>query len=448
VTDPSNGLRFDIYERVHLPDDVAAIEELEEIELVPHMQALPQDDQVMLRGHLLLSGVYRPQDSAGGTSQLEHWIPVEITLPFNRVERVEDLAVEIDNFDVDLLSTRSLNVTGVLALRGLQATAPQIPVWRDDSFTVVHQAPAAAESPESPEAPEAQEAQEARETPEIAETAESLRTDGEQEERFEPVPEREGISASARAAEYQQQPQSSSELATGEYSPPYYPSSQGREAGVWPNGYQESEPSVEPAPQPEYDLEQWIRSQEAESASLYEQDKEPQSVSYTASGIPESSGWGDLPSSRPESEISAPEAYTPLPEDKPEMKVALGGKPLETPSFPLSGVGLLSQLGDKGAAREAELQAMRSAQAEADAAELADNKSLRPSTGDELEWTRLFLSKGTEIQPFRKVKLCIVQRDDTLDAIAARYNVQSRELQLYNRLSDPYLSAGQVIYIP
>ena len=62
MTDQLNGLRFDIYERVHLPDDVAAIEELEEIELVPHMQALPQEDQVLLRGHLLLSGIYRSQD--------------------------------------------------------------------------------------------------------------------------------------------------------------------------------------------------------------------------------------------------------------------------------------------------------------------------------------------------------------------------------------------------
>lgn len=117
MTDPLNGLRFDIYERVHLPDDVAAIEELEEIELVPHMQALPQDDQVLLRGHLLLSGVYQSQGGSG-LSQLEHWIPVEIALPLNRIQSVEELAVEIDNFDVDLLTTRSLNVTGVLALRG------------------------------------------------------------------------------------------------------------------------------------------------------------------------------------------------------------------------------------------------------------------------------------------------------------------------------------------
>jgi stage VI sporulation protein D len=428
VTDPLNGLRFDIYERVKLPDDVPAIEELEEIELVPHMQAVPQDDQVMLKGHLLLSGVYRAQNSSGGTSQLEHWIPVEITLPFNRVEKVEDLAVEIDNFDVDLLSTRSLNVTGVLALRGLQATAPQLPVWRDDSFTVVHQAPAASEVPETPDLP---------------------RADGGQEWLMQ-MPEPETIEAPTMPMENERHLESSPEMSTSEYSPPYYPSSLGREAGVWPNAYPEPEPEppVQSAPQPDFDLEQWIRSQEAESASLYEPDEESQSDSYAVNRVPESSGWGDLSSGRPESEISVPEIYTPVPEEKPEMKVALGGKPMETPAMPFSGVGLLSQLGDKGAAREAELQAMRSAQAQAEEDETADNKQDRSSTGDELEWTRLFLSKGTEIQAFRKVKLCIVQREDTLDVIAARYHVQTRELQLYNRLSDPYLSAGQVLYIP
>jgi stage VI sporulation protein D len=76
---------------------------------------------------------------------------------------------------------------------------------------------------------------------------------------------------------------------------------------------------------------------------------------------------------------------------------------------------------------------------------LAANNSIL-SSGDELEWTKLFLS--TEAHSFRKVKMCIVQREETLDVIASRYNVKSRELQLYNRLHDPYLSEGQVLYIP
>lgn len=87
-----SGLRFDVYERVHLPQDAADIREIEEVELTPCVQAERQGDQVVLRGSLLLGGVYLPDDESRNSRQLEHWIPVEITLPLERVSRLEDLA--------------------------------------------------------------------------------------------------------------------------------------------------------------------------------------------------------------------------------------------------------------------------------------------------------------------------------------------------------------------
>lgn len=41
LADQSYGLRFDIYERIHLSEDVIGIEELEEIELYPKIQVIP-----------------------------------------------------------------------------------------------------------------------------------------------------------------------------------------------------------------------------------------------------------------------------------------------------------------------------------------------------------------------------------------------------------------------
>ncbi len=138
----SNGLRFDVYERVHLSEDVAAIGELDEIELTPHIQVINHGEQIMLRGNLLLTGVYDGQEEAGSKHTLEHLIPVEITLPLNRVHRVEDISVEIDNFDVDILSSKTLNITGVLSLRGLQieqaGALPDSSVWGEEPITVVH----------------------------------------------------------------------------------------------------------------------------------------------------------------------------------------------------------------------------------------------------------------------------------------------------------------------
>ena len=58
----------------------------------------------------------------------------------NRVSSLDDIAVEIENFDVDLLSKRALNITGVLSLKGIQAAAPgaRDQVWANEEFTVVH----------------------------------------------------------------------------------------------------------------------------------------------------------------------------------------------------------------------------------------------------------------------------------------------------------------------
>ncbi|WP_054973163.1 hypothetical protein, partial [Paenibacillus sp. A3] len=137
MTTQHNGLRFDIYERVHLSEGAIGIQDLEGVELVPHIQVIPQGDQALLRGNLFLTGTFI--DELGRSDQtLEHLIPVEITLPMNRVQRMEDIAVEIENFDVDLLSSRSLNITGVLSLAGLELVSDaDQEAWRETENEVV-----------------------------------------------------------------------------------------------------------------------------------------------------------------------------------------------------------------------------------------------------------------------------------------------------------------------
>nr|WP_255570589.1 LysM peptidoglycan-binding domain-containing protein [Cohnella sp. CFH 77786] len=492
-------MRFDIYERVHLPDDVAAIEELEEVELVPHMQAKTHKDHVLLKGHLLLSGFYRAKEQTRGVTKLEHWIPVEISLPPNRVSRVEDLAVEIDNFDVDLLSTRSLNVTGVLALRGL-AEQQQEPVWRDDSFTVVHQAPAEAGLAGTPAQaePENPPSETTQEVPAPAPGAPVFGSPDDWRKGQEGPGDGPAVEFGTPPPFEQVPPV---HLAVPPQTMPYYAVPEGRDNGVWPFApFAKPEPEAEtvqiesgpgspeadwksdvgwgdvssrkteldfalpeyPAPwngkveiaqdpAGEYKTEPWAEAEDRREhkeakpefgAAVIPELGTVEKPEYWAAVDPEF-GTGDKPEFKPEFKPEEKPAFKP--EEKQELKVAYGAKPWESPVRAPSGVGLLSVLGDKGAAREAELQALRAAQAEAND---ANAKLSRESTGDELEWTKLFLGKGSEAQQFSKVRMCIVQREDTLDSIAARYNVQVRELQLRNRLIDPYLSEGQVLYIP
>ncbi|WJH32534.1 hypothetical protein N6H14_19505 [Paenibacillus sp. CC-CFT747] len=140
MTEQRSGLRFDIYERVHLPDGLAGVRELEEAELVPHIQVSEERDYAVIKGHLFLSGRYAGDNGELGC-RLEHLIPVEITMPFNRVHRVEDIRVEIDQFDIDKLSDRSLNVTGVLSLHGIEMLDSSSPAWEEaqDEEVFVHQ---------------------------------------------------------------------------------------------------------------------------------------------------------------------------------------------------------------------------------------------------------------------------------------------------------------------
>ncbi|WP_025693224.1 hypothetical protein, partial [Paenibacillus zanthoxyli] len=133
--DQSHGLRFDIYERIHLPQDLPGIAALEEVELLPDIQVIQREDRAELHGQLLLTGLYRSEDDR--TNHLEHSIPVEITVPLARVNSLEEIGVEIENFDIDLLTMRSVNITGVLSLRGIGGAEP-VPAWQREEFTVAY----------------------------------------------------------------------------------------------------------------------------------------------------------------------------------------------------------------------------------------------------------------------------------------------------------------------
>jgi stage VI sporulation protein D len=66
---------------------------------------------------------------------------------------------------------------------------------------------------------------------------------------------------------------------------------------------------------------------------------------------------------------------------------------------------------------------------------------------DAVEWKKLFLS-ANESQQFKKVRLCIVHKDDTLESIAEKYGKKPQELRLCNGLNDQDITEGQVLYIP
>ncbi|WP_341281738.1 LysM peptidoglycan-binding domain-containing protein [Paenibacillus sp. FSL H8-0537] len=491
MTDQTKGLRFDVYERVHLSDEVADIDELEEIELVPRIQVVEQGEHAVLKGQLLLSGVYRSTNEAAPLQALEHFIPVEITMPLNRISRLDDVTVEIDNFDVDLLSSRTLNITGVLSLRGILVEPQQEPeeAWREEPFTVVHdrvdtsQASleeelrrsggepfAAAEAAQAALGPQAEpyfarqegqlpirveqeEAQAFNGAPAFDESDSEIEAYNAYNERvYEEADEREEaegpeagvtISPSPRdagwsAAEwFQEQEHSGSQPSFNANfsSPPAYAQqpavtglghgiAQERQQGT--SAYQQAEDfGWSPGGQPQQSEEPYIPA--AAEQSSYDaspwQDSEQERLSQ----------WQEA------EEASAEPQAEP---EKQEMRIAFGSKAPEAAVSPASGVGLVTLLQTS----KREQLARQAAEQEAAEYALEQTKAQQPA-GDEIEWRNLFLKQSDE-REFRKIRVCIVQRDETLDSIAVRYSLNPREILLYNGLNESTVEEGQLLYIP
>ncbi|MED4609522.1 LysM peptidoglycan-binding domain-containing protein, partial [Paenibacillus validus] len=66
---------------------------------------------------------------------------------------------------------------------------------------------------------------------------------------------------------------------------------------------------------------------------------------------------------------------------------------------------------------------------------------------EKVEWKNLLPGRQGQ-QEFRKLRLVIVQKEETLETIAKKYNVSPREIALHNRLGESELAAGQIVYIP
>ncbi|MDQ0061274.1 LysM peptidoglycan-binding domain-containing protein [Paenibacillus harenae] len=467
MSEQTSGLRFDVYERVHLPDDVAAIDELEEIELVPRIQVIDQGDQAVLKGQLLLSGVYRGQNPAEAPLVLEHWIPVEITLPMNRISRLDDISIDIDNFDVDLLSARTLNVTGVLSLRGISVDPVEEPeeAWREEPITVVHErsfidSPQALEQEQELELESSIQQEEqsyiaedetsyaAAETDDLEQRiaeAQAQALEREQELDREATvsisssPNDSGWSSAQLFAVKGSQPQEEqrenkfASQQAGE-DPWLVSSSQFVDE---PNKSSEQERSEEQEREQEQEQEQEQAEEEAAFAEAYallaleeqaqrELDAELEAQQAAQQAVQQ----------------AAQLAAQQLPE-KQEPRVAFASKPPEEQKEQPANVGIMTLL--QTSRRE---QAARQAAEEVIASQQAAEDARALSSGDEIEWKNLFLGRNAEENEFRKIRMCIVQRDETLDAIALRYNINPREILVRNNLNESSVTEGQLLYIP
>ncbi|WNS43577.1 LysM peptidoglycan-binding domain-containing protein [Paenibacillus sp. MMS20-IR301] len=482
--DQSHGLRFDIYERIHLSEELPGIAELEEVELIPDIKVIQREDRAELYGQLLLTGLYRGEDDR--TQRLEHAIPVEITVPLTRVSSLEDIGVEIENFDIDLLTMRTVNITGVLSLRGIGSADAQ-PAWQQEEYTVAY-SPAAGPDSRAQEGDVLYEnslwtygegvAEVPVEEQEYAAPAEAAGNplflegsvytqpaafvsaqlkDKEPRARTHSL-DSAGAGASPGAAaagqpSYSQpaaEPVSSYFLSAREKAeaPPVRDTFQAEpvSAANYANPFDRAEASyISALPQDEDPgIPAGTAAQHWGNVNLHAvQPAEPAVISAASEAAEAIAGNEELPEV-PE-EIQAAENVSleaeevlPLQEEKQDLKIGLGSKqePGAIGQEPLTFSSLLSS---SRANKELEVQ---------NSERNAPKEAAIPEPGNDTEWKSRFIGGLSGAELFRKVRLCIVQREETLDTIAEKYQLSARELSMYNRLSGQSVEEGQVLYIP
>ncbi|SCW46322.1 stage VI sporulation protein D [Paenibacillus tianmuensis] len=419
MTTQHNGLRFDIYERVHLSEGAIGIQDLEGVELVPHIQVIPQGDQALLRGNLFLIGTFI--DELGRSDQtLEHLIPVEITLPMNRVQRMEDIAVEIENFDVDLLSSRSLNITGVLSLAGLELVSDaDQEAWREmeNEVVFVHEA----RDPHTVTL--AQTKDEAfGDVSGFFNSADQASAETESWElRSEKVEPTSKLPAGPQAQSVPQPAPNVFQAAqqnVPQPAPNMFQAAQQNVPQPAPNVFQAAQQNV-PQPAPNVNPAPLSVQEAAKGPETFK----PQEAQKSKEA-PTAKSFGDLkPTAAP---------------DK-DLKVGVGGK--KTPEPPTAPAPLYKSFGLSN------LFNLGSSQKEKrDPEETFGEES--ESVAEKVEWKNLLLTSNGEEQGFKRLRLCIVQKEETLESIAKRYDLNPREIALYNRLGDHEVSEGQIVYIP
>ncbi|MGA8943159.1 MAG: LysM peptidoglycan-binding domain-containing protein [Thermoactinomyces sp.] len=145
-------LRFDISEKVRLHPHQPGIDALLELDLYPDVEIKDEGQHLKIQGYLRLNGIYASEDKADNqeaplhnrlreeeTNELAYVIPVEITLPADRVERSR-ISAEVETFDYEVLSPFELQIEAILMIDGLlpekhaeeeqaKETEPKYPVF-------------------------------------------------------------------------------------------------------------------------------------------------------------------------------------------------------------------------------------------------------------------------------------------------------------------------------
>ncbi len=386
----SSKLSFSIEESVWLNKD-QEVDEILSLSLDPDITVQEHGDYVLIRGGLKLTGEYRPKEKneeyAGetlsqqvafrsieeiithedGTSEIKHTFPIDVTIPQERINSLDDIYVIVESFDYDLPERGCIQLTADVSITGMSASVHDN---RHEEVNYEH---------------DTREEEEER-------TFHFEATKQEEEEDFLP---RDVIEED--------------ELNDTEYE---------YNAADYDYGDYELEQQVEDASDDQrygdLDLEEVEQEQcDTDTEDRSHQEQSP-SIAFGVKHVTEQA-------EKKEVAQKSFSMLTNLTKNRPKQDFNI-------------------QLEEVEETKAAEV----SAELEEESVE-TEQQEIKPREENALYLTKM-LSKGDE--QFSKLKMCIIQSNETLEVIANRYKINISTLIHVNKLNDEHVEEGQILYIP
>ncbi|MBU8780819.1 LysM peptidoglycan-binding domain-containing protein [Bacillus licheniformis] len=461
----NNRLQFSVEETICFQKG-QEVSELLSISLDPDITVQEVNDYVSIRGSLELTGEYNidqtreyaelPATSrfvedvklkGDGSAELTHCFPVDITIPKDKVNHLNDVFVFIDAFDYQLTDARMLTIQADLAIEGLLNVSGE--AGEEEPRTM----PAAVHPEEELEP--------------------AYRSPSNDEDQGE---EKEYLIQLDRPYEEQDEEQAE-EHDTGEETVPIYQSFLG-------NDTEEAKPFFTASLSAAERTKREIENQKEASLEQPEEEyklkrekveEEPEEYELKREKVEEEPEEYKLKREKVEEEPEEYELKREEAEEEPELSHSSYQPHEELKENPFYSVPPLLKEDQNDREPEAfEVEVTQEAEAideeeeaghtieipeysfheqtepeeERDEMQAADEQEVSAKENDNaLYLTKLFTKQGEE--EFTRMRMCIVQQNDTIDLLCERYDINVQQLIRMNSLSlDEELKEGQILYIP
>lgn len=461
----SSALTFHLEETIWL-DKEQQMKDLLSLGLTPDIHIEEKGDYVVIKGGLRLHGEYTIDDDKVETVEREftpnpvdeinvseekgiisHFFPVDITIPLHRINKLDDIYVHINGFDYDLPEPDCIQLTAEVSITGMKngAAVQTRETLPPETFPVWEMEKTAEPEPKEEKESAEREAEEEPPTEQLeTEPIEEIATEEKEEESEEE-------DTPTTPAVFFNEQEKRKDVASEE-----------KEIDETVENVAEVEEDTEEEEREETEVEREIPSEEArteitteaekteekETSPTNEEEHEQRSVESTEEEPPKEEETESVAVGEEEKETEAEEEREKEKEAEPESEentvVTSFRRRPEREEEPTS---VQSNEENEFSEREEDRDEEETSDEETeDGRDEEEEKAPASERDDNALYLTKMMTKSEE--QFSRLKMCIIQENESLETIAERYNTTTTHLIRFNRLENEHVEEGQILYIP